>query len=138
MTITTAFLLDTHSATMSTDEEAQAIKQVFRLAGISIDGPVITPRQLDQVDVDMVILDYGGLASQWGSDWVLQSWVEAARRWAEDHPSGLMVIFSGWPSHRYRHDLAAYGPVPPNIVFHHDWNADATWQLVRATYGDKC
>lgn len=45
--------------------------------------------------VDLVLFDYGGVAGAYGSD-LFGDQSRAAMRWAEDHPSGLLIVASAF------------------------------------------
>lgn len=93
--IKTLMILDpSGSVGMEPEEEAESIaKYLAELYGIVLNYTVTTGAQLlDEVKPDLVILDYGGAMMGYGDTAFSQ--VDYVLKWAEEHPSKLVLIYT--------------------------------------------
>ena len=65
----------------------------------------------DTDGVDLVIFDWGGMSI--GND-LMGHQLRHLIQWAEDHPSGLVVILSGFAWQYVEHDISE--DLPPNVI----------------------
>ena len=96
------------SVGMEPEEEAESIaKYLAELYGIALNYTVTTGAQLlDEVKPDLVILDYGGAMMGYGDTAFNQ--VDYVLKWAEEHPSKLVLIytlFTTWMVHEIQEDI---------------------------------
>jgi len=92
MTQRTAIVLDTSSYTTSVETERDEVLKDLRREGL--DPEVVhyghDPLQLPETQIDLLVVDYGAL---WQLD--MGDWTRHLIRWADEHPSSLVVLWSG-------------------------------------------
>lgn len=95
-------------AGMEPEEEADFIaRYLAEMHGLVIDYTITTGAQtLDEAKPDLVILDYGGAMIGYGD--TAYSQVKYVLKWAEEHPSKLVLIytfFTTWMVHEIQEDI---------------------------------
>ena len=71
---------------------------------------------LRRVNLDVLVIDYGGMAVSWGWDTAIVN-VDATLRWAEDHPSSLLLFWSDYTRLVFERELeSSFGPLPQNVM----------------------
>lgn len=96
------------SAGMEPEEEADFIaRYMAELHGIVLNYTITTgAHMLDEIKPDLVILDYGGAMMGYGDTAFSQ--VSYVLKWAEEHPSKLVLIytlFTTWMVHEVYEDI---------------------------------
>jgi len=92
--IKTLIITDPTSWAEEPEEEAATIARYMEeLYGLDLDWTSETAAQiLDDVDPDLVILDYGGAAMGYSGGGRRQ--VDEVVRWAKEHPSRLVLVYT--------------------------------------------
>lgn len=116
--IRVAVLQDLMGTSFATPEEEveqilEELKSIFR-------RPVnllIADRNFTKVaetNPELVVVDYGGMAI-YGASSAAEWQVRAVRTWAEEHPSGVVCIWSGYTEEIYK-EVSELLPELPNVV----------------------
>lgn len=117
--VRTAIVVDTNGQ----PGEIDWILEQLQEAGLSCEL-IIQCRGIQQVKdhVDLLILDYGGAAA-FGSMELMEWQLEEARKYAEDHPSTLLVAWTAHTS-RYYQEMVEAMPNLPNVLlrFEDTWH----------------
>ncbi len=122
MTIRTAFIFDEGAVSLS-ESVQDAIGELNAIAGLSpgrsLDIAVaLQTSQLQRADLqnsyDLVVIDYGGVGVWNQASANAQIWAVCA--YAEDHPSTLVVIWTGFTARVYREQIEPQFANVSNIV----------------------
>jgi len=82
------------------------------------------PSALRTLQVDLVILDYGGIAASGAWD-VATSNIKEVIRWAEDHPSSLVLIWTEMTQRVYKSEVEEqFGEMNNIMLVGHDDQVD--------------
>jgi len=79
-------------------EEFQMLQEIlgYRLEMVARDRFV---ENVEQIDIDLLVFDYGGAASSYSDTPWTQ--LEAACRWAQEHPGRLVLLYSSFTGRMY-------------------------------------
>lgn len=110
--VRTAIIVDTHGQPDEVDWILEQLQEAGLCCKFIVQGHMI--HLIKDNPVDLVILDYGGAAA-FGSVDLMEWQLEDARRYAEDHPSTLLVA---WTTHtsRYYQEMVREMPSLPNVL----------------------
>ena len=75
--------------------------------------------QIDGRDIDILVIDYGGMSISGAWEAAFQQ-VKAARRWAEEHPTSILLIYTQYTWHIYEEIQLEFGELP-NVFFNIDF-----------------
>lgn len=102
---------------MSPEEEAEQIAYYMKeLHDIDLDWTHTTALgvgTLDEINPKFIILDYGGAAMGYGNNGYVQ--VDAVVRWAIEHPSRLLLIYTAYTLYMVD-DVMEFEDLPDNIL----------------------
>jgi len=127
MTIKTAFIFDPSPAYMDQTLEEEArfaimeLEGIFNLRGrqhldieVAFVGEYVS-KEFSQGRYDLVIIDYGGMSSM-GASGTAASQIDAVCRYAQEHPSCLVVIWTGYTAEVYEDEVEEHFSGVDNIV----------------------
>lgn len=121
MEIRTAFVFDETAAYTLENEVEAAIEslEIIGLKNIKVAHSGHSLREIFGKRFDLVIIDYGGASLGYGSATATVE-VDAACRWAENHPGALVVIWTKYTAMLYEDELQAEFGHLDNVLLRYD------------------
>ena len=120
------------------EEELATIIRSLELEGIEpeIVADELGPQELNNHRFDLLIIDYGGMATMGAWDTALAN-LRYTLTWAEDHPSVVVLVWTHFTAELAREIYDSFSDAPANmfIVSGNMDEQDKAWNLIRPLLG---
>jgi hypothetical protein len=99
------------------DEIMKRLGSWLKGASLKLAAHSYSVHQSTKEHIDLLVLDYGGVLP--GADDMVNSQMREAKEWAENHPSGLLFLYTDYTRQLYEAEIGSELDEINNVVFRH-------------------